>query len=258
MIIMKKKGGESREKQNLTAIPKLGLNAAPMPAAFPNSNHACKATIPSLTTSLPPGPLTQLGYLFANSNGLFAALQFVSCPIKNASSGHGITVKYPPTHVIASTATGITTRVLTIAPNQNIVRNIPRAMLIQLVPPHIIPRHRHPRFRQRHKDDNDTLAVDAAAKGPRHDHQGSDIAEADERPDGVAVQFVEAEKAVGGAEAGQELGDHEDADGEDGGQMQGDGEAVPARAVVEPVARGDGAGEDGVEAEVGEAEEGEC
>lgn len=46
-------------------------------------------------------------------------------------------------------------------------------------------------------------------------------------------------------------------DGEDVGQVQGDGEAVPAGAVVEPVARGDGAGEDGVEAEVGEAEEGE-
>ena len=68
---------------------------------------------------------------------------------------------------------------------------------------------------------------------------------------------MEAEKAVGGAQQGQELGDHEDADGEDGGQVQGDGEAVLARAVVEPVARGDGAGEDDVEAEVGEVEEGE-
>ena len=131
-------------------------------------------------------------------------------------------------------------------------------MLIQLVPPHIIPRHRHPRLCQHHKHDDNTLAVDAPTKGPRHDHQRADIAEADERPDGVAVQFVEAEKAVRGAEAGQELGDHEDAGGEDGGQVQGDGEAVPSRAVVEPVARGDGAGEDGVEAEVGEAEEGEC
>lgn len=131
-------------------------------------------------------------------------------------------------------------------------------MLIQLVPPHIIPRHRHPRLRQNHQDDDDTLAVDAAAKGPRHDHQRAQVAHADERPDGVAVQFVESEAGFGGAQEGQELGDHEDADGEDGGEVQGDGEAEPAGAVVEPVARGDGAGEDGVEAEVGEAEEGEC
>lgn len=54
-----------------------------------------------------------------------------------------------------------------------------------------------------------------------------------------------------------ELGDHENADGEDGEEVDGYCPAVPAGAVVEPVAGGDGAGEDGVEAEVGEAEEGE-
>lgn len=75
----------------------------------------------------------------------------------------------------------------------------PRAMLIQLVPPHIIPRHADPDLRQNHQDDDDTLAVDAAAKGPRHDHQRADVADTDERPDGVAVQFVETETGFGGA-----------------------------------------------------------
>ena len=62
----------------------------------------------------------------------------------------------------------------------------------------------------------------------------------------------------GGAQGRDELGDHEDTDWEDGEEVDADCPAVPAGAVVEPVAGSYRAGEDGVEAEVGEAKESEC
>ncbi|KAL8863005.1 MAG: hypothetical protein Q9198_010447, partial [Flavoplaca austrocitrina] len=104
---------------------------------------------------------------------------------------------------------------------------------------------------------NNTLAINAPAKGPSHDHQSADIANADKAPDGPAVEFVEG-YVFGGAQGGDELRDHEDADWEDGEEVDADCPAVPAGAVVEPVAGSDGAGKDGVEAEVGEAKESEC
>lgn len=84
------------------------------------------------------------------------------------------------------------------------------------------------------EDTDAGLSGEGATESTSHDHNGADVAKNDEDDDGVTIDAVEHEDFV--ADDGKELPRYENASGEDGGEVDGDADAVDAIAVPEPFA----------------------